>query len=214
MKVLSTNIGDPKEILWKNRKVKTGIFKYPVKEPIYLDSEGVRKDHVVDRKVHGGVEKACYIYSSNHYPYWKEKYPELEWNYGMFGENLTIQGLDEKKIKIGSIYTLGSALVQVSEPRQPCYKLGVRFGTQTILKEFINSYLSGVYLKVLSPGLVKVDDELRIHKEHFNGVSIHEMYGLIFHDTNSKELIKKAIDDPLVTTNNKVRILNKFGANP
>ncbi|MBQ4819525.1 MOSC domain-containing protein [Aquimarina sp. MMG016] len=211
MKVISTNIGETKIISWRGKDVKTGIYKYPVEEPIYLEKEDVKGDHVVDRRVHGGVDKACYLYSADHYPYWKERYPDLDWNYGMFGENITIEGLDESVIKIGATYFLGKALVQVSQPRQPCFKLGVRFETQTILKEFISAMFPGVYLRVLKPGVVKVGDTLELH-EAYDGISIKEMYQLTYHDVDSEELIRKAINDPLVTVNNKANILRRFGS--
>ncbi|GAA0721892.1 MOSC domain-containing protein [Aquimarina litoralis] len=212
MKVISTNIGEPQTISWRGKEVKTGIYKYPVDEPIFLDKEDVKGDHVIDRRVHGGVDKACYLYAAEHYPYWKEKYPDLDWNYGMFGENLTVLGLDERIIHIGSIFNLGEAVVQVTQPRQPCYKLGVRFGTQTILKQFIQALMPGVYVRVLTAGLVKKDDVLIPQELHTEGVSIQDMYKL-FYDQNSHEaLAKKAIDDPFVTTNNKKNILNRYGS--
>ncbi|WP_108804372.1 MOSC domain-containing protein [Aquimarina sp. Aq107] len=212
MKVVSTNIGETKTISWRGKEVKTGIYKYPVDEPIYLDKEDVKGDHVVDRRVHGGVDKACYLYAAEHYPYWKEKYPDLDWDYGMFGENLTILGLDERLINIGSVYTLGEAMVQVSQPRQPCYKLGVRFGTQTVLKQFVAALIPGVYLRVLTPGIVQTGDVLTPHEIHTDGISIQDMYKL-FYDQNSHEtLAKKAINDPFVTTNNKKNILNRYGS--
>lgn len=212
MKVISTNIGEVKTISWRGKEVKTGIYKYPMNSPIFLDTEDVKGDRVVDRRVHGGVDKACYLYAAEHYPYWKGKYPDLDWNYGMFGENLTILGLDERILKIGSIYSLGEAVVQVSQPRQPCYKLGVRFGTQKVLKQFIEALIPGVYLRVLTPGMVHIDDVLIPKKIHTNGISIRDMYKL-FYDQNSHEaLAKKAIDDAFVTVNNKKNILNKYGS--
>ncbi|MBW1298158.1 MOSC domain-containing protein [Aquimarina litoralis] len=212
MKVISTNIGEPQTISWRGKEVKTGIYKYPVDEPIFLDKEDVKGDHVIDRRVHGGVDKACYLYAAEHYPYWKEKYPDLDWNYGMFGENLTVLGLDERIVTIGSIYDLGEAVVQVTQPRQPCYKLGVRFGTQTVLKQFIQALLPGVYVRVLTSGLVKKDDVLVPKELHEDGISIQDMYKL-FYDQNSHEaLAKKAINDPFVTVNNKKNILNRYGS--
>ncbi len=205
MKVVSTNISEGKTILWRGKEVKTGIYKYPVDEPIFLDTEDVKEDHVIDRRYHGGVDKACYLYSLNHYEFWKEKYPDLEWNYGMFGENLTVDGFDEHSIKIGAIYTLGDATVQISRPRQPCYKLGIRFGNQGIIKQFIDSLLSGVYVRVLEPGLVKVGQEFTLKTKHTNGISIAELNTLMFHydEEIHRELLKRALDDDLVSDSDK-----------
>ena len=205
MKVLSTNIGEPTTILWRGKEVKTGIYKYPVDQPIFLDKEDVAGDHVIDRRYHGGVDKACYLYAAEHYPFWKEKYPNLDWNYGMFGENLTVSGFQEEAIKIGSVYQLGTAKVQISRPRQPCYKLGVRFGNPAIIKQFIDSKFSGVYVRVIEPGSVSAGDEFILDNENIQGISIKELNTLLFHYNPEEhvELLKKAVEDPLVSDSDK-----------
>ncbi|MBP2831986.1 MOSC domain-containing protein [Aquimarina sp. U1-2] len=205
MKIVATNIAEPKTILWRGKEVQTGIYKFPVDQPIVLDVEDVVGDHVIDRRYHGGVDKACYLYALDHYDYWKEKYPNLDWKYGMFGENLTVEGFDEHSIKIGSVYKLGEATVQISRPRQPCYKLGVRFGDSRIIKEFIDSLYSGVYVRVLESGSVKVGQELLLEKENENGITIAELNMLMFHYQEEKhgELLKKALKDPLVSDSDK-----------
>ncbi|MCK8520540.1 MOSC domain-containing protein [Aquimarina sp. D1M17] len=205
MRVVSTNIGEPVTISWRGKEVKTGIYKYPVEKPIFLGKEDVENDHVVDRRVHGGVDKACYLYGVENYSYWKEKYPQLDWDFGMFGENLTIEGFSENQVKIGSIYKLGTALVQISRPRQPCYKLGVRFENPTIIKQFIDSKLSGVYVRVLEPGLVSTNDTMILEKEHVNGITITELNTLLFHfdEKLHTDLLEKAIQDTLVSDDDK-----------
>lgn len=176
MKVVSVNIGERKSINWKGKIVETGIFKNPVNQPIFLGMEDVEKDIVVDRRYHGGIEKAVYAYSENHYSYWKKLYPQLNWQYGMFGENLTISNLDETEIYVGSIYKLGEATIEVTKPREPCYKLGIKFGTQKVVKQFWNSTKSGVYFKVLKTGNVKVGDELKLVSVTEKPLSIADVY--------------------------------------
>jgi len=133
MKIISTNISNPKMVIWKNREVVTGIYKEPVDHAITLEKTDVKGDHVIDRRYHGGEDKACYLYSADHYPFWKERYPSLNWQYGMFGENLTVKGLEEEKINIGDTYKVGTAIVQVAQPRQPCFKLGIKFEDQSAI---------------------------------------------------------------------------------
>ncbi len=205
MKVISTNIAEPKTISFKGKEVQTGIYKYPVNQPIFLDKEDVKDDHVIDRRYHGGVDKACYLYALDHYEYWKEKYPDLDWNYGMFGENLTVSGFDEHQIKIGSIYTLGTATVQISRPRQPCYKLGVRFEDQGIIKSFIDSLFSGVYVRILKSGEVQTGDMLVVTEEHKSGITIAELNTLMFHYNREEhqELLDRALEDALVSESDK-----------
>ena len=168
MKVISTNISAPKTVIWKGKEEQTGIFKKPVSE-IFLGKEEVDDDAVVDRRYHGGVDKACYLFTADIYAEWKRMFPDADWSLGMFGENLTVAGLDEREIYIGDQYQIGEALVEVSEPREPCYKLGIRFGTQSVLKPFLNQLHCGVYVRVLRPGKVETGDELvlvkRVQKE-------------------------------------------------
>jgi len=195
MEIISVNIGERVEVEWNNKKEMTGIYKYPVDGELYLDREDVKNDVVVDRKYHGGLDKACYLYSADYYDYWKNKYNDLQWNWGMFGENLTVSGVDEAKVKIGSIYKVGSAVVQVSQPRQPCYKLGIRFNNQKVIKEFMQHTSPGIYLRVLEPGVVKVGDKLIIQNDTCGSVSVQDVHSLFGANKNNKMLIKMALNE-------------------
>ncbi len=176
MKIISVNLGELKVLNYKGKIVETGIFKYPVNQPVFLGTEVVKNDAIIDRKHHGGIEKAVYGYSENHYEYWKELHPNLDWDYGMLGENLTISNLEETEIFVGNTYKLGEVLLEVTKPREPCYKLGIRFGTQEIVKQFWNSTKCGVYFKVLQTGNVKVGDELILVNKSENSPTIAEVY--------------------------------------
>ena len=190
MKVISTNIGKPVTFEWKGKKEQTGIFKYPTKEPLFLTTKDVKKDTVIDRVHHGGENKACYLFSKDYYPYWKKLYPEHEWDWGMFGENLTVEGLDESIMKVGNIYKIGEALVQVSQPREPCYKLGIRFGTQEILKQFIEHNHPGTYVKVLEKGHITTGDKIELVKESDNPLTVQQFYELIFAKKKPREILE------------------------
>jgi len=193
MQVVSINLGERQTVRWKRKEVETGIFKYPVNHHITLGYEDVESDHVVDRKYHGGIDKACYLFSADVYPFWKSRYPQLSWDWGMFGENITVMGLDESKIHIGSTYSIGTAMVEVSEPRQPCFKLGIRFGTQKVLKEFIAAGHSGVYLRVITPGKVKAGDQMSLIEEG-SDISILDIFQLFYHQHKNPELVHKALE--------------------
>jgi len=193
MKVTSTNLGEPTKINWNGKQTLTGIYKYPVDQPIYLDTEDVQGDTVVDRKYHGGIYKACYLFSADHYDYWKAKYPQLEWDWGMFGENLTIQGLDESQLRIGSTYRLGTALVQISQPREPCYKLGIRFGDQEILKQFIDHGRPGTYIRVLEPGTVSKGDSMELVTASESPLTIAQFYELLFAKEKDQHVLQQAV---------------------
>ncbi|MBD3891242.1 MOSC domain-containing protein [Olleya marilimosa] len=180
MKIIATNIAKPTTIVWNGKTQTTGIYKYPTKEGIYLNKEEVKGDEVSDRKHHGGIFKACYIFSEDHYAYWQNLYPNLDFNYGIFGENLTVKGLDETKISVGDIYKIGTALVQVTQPREPCFKLGIRFGTQAILKQFIKHARPGTYVRVLEEGLIKPEDKMILVQAATNSLTTTQLFSLLF----------------------------------
>ncbi|NOQ91982.1 MAG: MOSC domain-containing protein [Flavobacteriaceae bacterium] len=176
MKVISVNIGKKKTVTWKNKTYVTGIYKYPVEDSIFLGKEDVVNDDVIDRKYHGGIDQAVYAYGENHYAYWKDLYPNLEFNYGMFGENLTISDLFEEELTVGSIYQLGTCKLEVTKPRQPCVKLGIRFQDVKVIKQFWNTSKSGVYFKVLEIGKVTKNDVLTLLEKANNTPSIAKVY--------------------------------------
>ena len=206
MRVVSVNRGEVTTVDYKGTEVKTGIFKYPVDGSIFLGEADVEKDSVVDRRFHGGIDKAVYAYSLDHYPFWQNLYPELKWDYGMFGENLTIEGLDEASMLIGSTYQVGKAIIQVCQPRQPCMKLGIRFETQEVLKSFVNEQYSGVYFRVLKPGDVQVDDQLVLISKEEDSPSIADVYKLMYHRTDDSILVKKCLNCKFLPDNCKERV--------
>ena len=175
MKIISTNRGERKELVWKNEKVVTGIFKSPVDVPFFLDIEEVKDDAICDRENHGGVDQAVYGYSLKHYTYWKPLYPNLDWSFGMFGENLTIDDLDETKIHVGDTFRLGETILEATLQRSPCFKLGIRFNDMKIVKQFWNTTFCGVYFKVLQTGFVKVGDEFHEIKRCSNNPTIADL---------------------------------------
>ncbi|MDV7186797.1 MOSC domain-containing protein [Lutibacter sp. TH_r2] len=176
MKVVSVNIGEKRSINYKGKIIETGIFKNPIEGAIFLGETDVENDAVIDRRYHGGIEKAVYAYSENHYRYWRELYPNIDLHFGLMGENLTISNLEETEIYVGSQYKLGETIIEVTKPREPCIKLGLVFGTQKILKQFWNSTKSGVYFKVLQTGKVQVGDQLILLKLANNSSTIAEVY--------------------------------------
>ena len=205
MKIISTNLGTSTTFLWNGKEEQTGIFKYPAEEPLFLTKNDVSKDTVIDRVHHGGSHKAFYLFSANQYSYWKELYPDLEWNWGMFGENLTVKGLDESIMRVGDIYKIGGALVQVSQPREPCYKLGVRFGTQKILRQFIDRNHSGTYVRILEEGEVKKDDEVQLIEQSKNTLTVQQFYALMFAKQKSKEILSLFMNNTSVPEYKKER---------
>jgi MOSC domain-containing protein YiiM len=210
MKIISTNIGEPRVIKWRGKEVETGIFKFPVNQPIFLGTDDVENDHVIDRRYHGGTNKACYLYSSDHYGYWQNLYPELEMPWGIFGENLTVEGLNEAQINIGDIFKIGEAVVQATQPRQPCFKLEFRFNNDKIVRQFVDSGFSGVYVRVLEKGNVKTGDSMELI-ERKNSLSIQKVYELIYTSELQKEAVKQAVNDPFIAESCRKDLLKRWG---
>lgn len=198
MKIISTNIAKPTIIEWRGQKVETGIYKYAVESPIFLGSADVVNDHVIDRRYHGGSDKACYLYSVDHYPFWQNKYPNQDWKWGMFGENLTISGLNESEIRIGDRFRIGNAEVQVTQPRQPCFKLGVRFGDQSVVSDFWTLPYPGVYVRVLSQGEVQSGDEMILIERDPESLSVSQVFSIFHHNRSDLKLIQKALAEPFI----------------
>ncbi|MFG6687689.1 MOSC domain-containing protein [Mariniflexile sp. HNIBRBA6329] len=194
MQIISTNIAKPTTIIFDGEAVITGIYKTPTNQPIYLGKETVKGDEVSDRENHGGEFKACYLFSENHYAYWKNLYPNLDWNWGMFGENLTIKDLDETQIHIGDIYKLGSALVQITQPREPCYKFGVKFGTQRVLKQFVKHGCPGTYVRILEEGFVKTGDHFQLIEKAKSSLTTAQFHKLLFSENRNQDHLKLAIN--------------------
>src|SRR5882762_8273563 len=127
MKILSVNVGLPREVTWQGKVVTTGIFKEPIKGPVMLRTLNLDGDRQADLSVHGGASKAVYAYPSEHYEFWKKELPDMALPYGMFGENFTTQGMLEDDINVGDRFSVGEAELMATEPRLPCYKLGIKF---------------------------------------------------------------------------------------
>jgi MOSC domain-containing protein YiiM len=161
MKVISVNVGLPREVMWHGINVATGIFKEPVEGRVRLRKLNLDGDRQADLTVHGGKDKAVYCYPLAHYDYWKRELPGRELPAASFGENFTTDGLLEDSTHIGDKFSIGSAEVIVTQPRLPCYKLGIRFQSDDMVRRFMASGLTGFYLAVTREGEVGAGDEIR-----------------------------------------------------
>jgi MOSC domain-containing protein YiiM len=179
MKIVSVNTGLPRDVTWHGRIVTTGIFKEPVKGRVALRTLNLDGDRQADLTVHGGEYKAVYCYPLAHYDYWKKELPGLPLPMGMFGENFTINGgsdaLAEQSIRLGDRFSVGSAEVIVTQPRLPCYKLGVRFQSDDMVKRFLLSARTGFYLAVTREGEVGASDEMSLLARDPHAVPVSEI---------------------------------------
>ncbi len=176
MKLVSVQVGRPRTVRWRGKPVATGIYKEPVAGRTMLYRFNLDGDQQADLTVHGGPDKAVYVYPSEHYPIWQAEFPDRLLPYGMFGENFTTEGLDESSVHIGDQFRIGGAVVEVTQPRMPCYKLSIRFGRPEMPKRFHASGRCGFYLAVLREGEVGAGDVWERIARNDQQVSVIESY--------------------------------------
>jgi MOSC domain-containing protein YiiM len=180
LRILSVNVSQPRDVRWKGKIVSTGIFKEPVSGPVRVGQLNLEGDRQADLSVHGGPDKAVYAYAAEHYAQWKGELGGRELPWGMFGENLTIEGgLYEDDVFVGDRFRFGTAELLAVQPRLPCFKLGIRFGTQRILKRFAGSGRYGVYFRVAKEGALQVGDPVKKIAESERRVSIGDVGRLL-----------------------------------
>jgi MOSC domain-containing protein YiiM len=194
MKILSLNVGLPREVSWQGKLVTTGIFKGPVKGPVMLRTLNLDGDRQADLTVHGGMSKAVYAYPSEHYAYWRTQLPGLDLPWGMFGENFTIEGLLEEAVYIGDRLGVGAAEVMVTEPRMPCFKLGIKFGRADIIKRFLASRRTGFYFAVVREGLVGAGDSVNLIGREQADISVADITRLYSFERDDVKALRRAIE--------------------
>jgi len=192
-RILSVNVGLPREVLWKGEAVMTGIFKEPVQGRVKMRTHNLDGDRQADPSVHGGAEKAVYAYPSEHHDFWRREFADIMLPWGMFGENFTTEGLKEEEVNIGDRFRIGSGEVIVTGPRMPCLKLALKFGRDDMVKRFLASGRTGFYLAVDREGEVEAGDEvLRIERDAA-GVTVADITRLYSRDKDNLELLERAM---------------------
>ena len=194
MKIISVNVGLPREILHEGRTIKTGIFKDPVEGRVRVRALNLAGDEQADLTVHGGPSKAVYVYPSEHYEFWRKELPQTALPWGMFGENLTSEGLLENDLNVGDRLCAGSAEFMVTEPRLPCYKLNVKFGRDDIVKRFLKSRRTGFYCAVLREGEIGAGDATHFLNRADHGVRVADITRLYAFDRNDTAAMRRAAE--------------------
>jgi ferredoxin-NADP reductase/MOSC domain-containing protein YiiM/predicted pyridoxine 5'-phosphate oxidase superfamily flavin-nucleotide-binding protein len=199
MRLLSVNLSMPKEIAHENKHVMTGIFKIPIDGRVMLRRLNLDGDGQADLWGHGGTFRAVYVYSRENYDYWRRELGRDDVGYGKFGENFTVEGMLEDDICVGDVFRIGGALVEVSQPRIPCYKLAIRMGTDDFQKRFLESGRVGFYLRVLEEGEVGAGDIIELVGRDPNGMTIRVVSDLLFYNTEDLEGTRKALSIPALS---------------
>jgi MOSC domain-containing protein YiiM len=194
MRVLSVNVGLPREVIWRGKPVTTAIWKQPVAGSVPLRTLNLDGDGQADLRVHGGPDKAVYAYPSEFYELWSRERPELDLGPGSFGENLTTEGLLDNDVSVGDRFRIGTAELVVTQPRLPCFKLGIRMGRDEFVTEFLERGLLGFYLAVAREGAVAVGDEIVELGRDARGFRVTEVARLYVEGRDDVETMRRAAD--------------------
>ena len=173
-RVVSLNVGAVREIEWRGERVTTGIWKHPVAGRVALSGVNFAGDHQADRSVHGGPDKAVYAYATEDYEFWRE-HARIDTVPGLFGENLTVEGLDLGRALVGERWAVGSATLEVAQPRLPCYKLGIRLGDSLFPKKFMAARRFGAYLRIVTEGDIGSGDAVVVGSRPDHGITLNDM---------------------------------------
>lgn len=210
MKILSINVGLPRQVVSEGNSVTTGIYKSPIQGRVRVNRLNIEGDAQGDLSVHGGPNKAVYAYPSEHYAWWQRELPGIEMPWGIFGENLTLAGLTEGDVHIGDQFRMGTAVLMATQPRLPCYKLGIRFGRRDMPDRFLSSRRTGFYCAVVEEGdLCEGDPVEHFHRDP-NGISISDLLHLCFDDGNPDgQLVERVLKARALPPNWRNRVIKR-----
>lgn len=199
MILVSVNIAQPRPILFDGRQVMTAIFKQPIRRRVAVGSLGVEGDAQADQNAHGGVDQAVYAYPHEHYAFWQDQLGRESFPYGQFGENFTLSGLLEDRVQIGDTLKIGDAVLQVSQPRTPCFKLGFCMEDASFIKKFSHSLRVGYYLRVLTEGHVEEGDAIEHIPSPTTSMTVRDVYRLRILDRSDRRLAQQATELPAIS---------------
>lgn len=199
MKLLSVNVGQPRPVPYRDGVVSTGIYKEPVAGRVWARRLNIEGDGQADLRVHGGEHKAVYAYPFEHYAFWKQDLGRNDFVSGQFGENLTVEGLLEDTVRIGDIYRVGEALLQVSQPRSPCFKLGIRMGDESFVSRFTAENRTGFYLRVLEEGRIAAGDAIERVGQTKGSLKVRDAFRLRHGSGGTREEYERAVQVSALT---------------
>jgi len=198
VKLLSVNVSLPREVVHQGRRVSTGIFKQPVEGRVQLRRLNLEGDGQGDPDVHGGEDKAVYAYTVENYQHWKQALSR-EFPCGQFGENFTVEGMPDDVVHVGDVFRVGDALVEITQPRVPCFKLGLKMGMDHFPKMFLASGRLGFYLRVLEEGGVEAGDLIERVRTGPEGMTVREIAHLLYFDRGNLDAARRALRIPALS---------------
>lgn len=214
MKLLSVNVSLPREVFYEGKAVRTGIFKQPVDGRVRLARLNLEGDAQGDLANHGGPDKAVYAYTFENYAYWAQQLRRDDFTPGQFGENLTVEEMPENEVCLGDVYRVGQAEVEVSQPRIPCFKLGLKMGLPDFPKRFLASGRLGFYLRVLEEGAVAAGDPIERRRAGPERVNIQDLVRAAYFEGSQQELLRRALRVPALSAAWREFLEQRLAAGP
>ena len=214
MKLISVNVSLSREVTYQRYALSTGIFKKPVDHRMMVREENIDGDQQADCTAHGGIDKAVYAYPMEHYLYWKKELESGDFPYGQFGENLTVAGMPEDRVHIGDVFSIGSVELEVSQPREPCYKLAMKMGLPEFSRMFLASGRVGYYLRVRREGEIGAGDPIERIKTDPARISITDLWRLRYFDKDNLELTQRTVDLPALSPSWRKPLTKRLGGAP
>ncbi len=213
MQLISICVSPPIDVQYRGEPIKTGIFKKPVTGPVRVGSYNLEGDGQADLENHGGLNKAVYAYSLDHYAYWREFLDRGELDQGQFGENLTIAGLDESERCIGDQLQIGSALFAITQPRVPCFKLGIRMGDEDMPRMFSQSARTGFYLSVLREGVIEAGNAVEVVRRGRHSVAVKSLFEAYMNcgGADAARILERALEVPELSPEWRAPIEQRLG---
>ncbi|MBP1149625.1 MOSC domain-containing protein [Methylocaldum sp. RMAD-M] len=193
MELLAISLAEPKQVEHDGRRIFTGIYKEPTKGPVKAGAFGLEGDAQVDLKNHGGKDKAIYVYTVENYRFWERELEKPSLPFGQFGENFTVSGMPDESVHIGDVFRIGKIVVQVTQPRVPCFKLGIKMGDPSFVNVFLSSGRTGFYFRVLEEGEVRSGDTIVRLREDEEQLNIKDAMLAIVKGPRQQEIIEKAL---------------------
>jgi MOSC domain-containing protein YiiM len=210
MQVVSVNVGRPRPAPWRGRATLSAIFKEPVAGRVAVRRHNLDGDAQADLNVHGGPDKAVYAYPSDHYAWWKEQLPGVDLPWGIFGENLTTAGLLESEVRIGDEFRVGTARLVATQPRLPCFKLGIRFGDQRMVKRFRDAGRPGIYFAVAEEGELAASDPIELVKADEHGLTVGDLFRLLLDEREDVDELRRALRVPALAAEIRADFLERL----
>lgn len=208
--VISIQVGRPRQVSWRRRIFRTAIQKSPVSGPVAVQRLNLAGDEQADLSVHGGPDKAVYLFPSEHYDYWSSTLERYDLPWGSFGENLTTIGIDDRQLAVGDRLQIGSAVFEIRQPRTPCYKLAFQFDRPDIIKAFARSGRTGVYLSVRREGVIQAGEEIFLHPTNSPRITIAQLLQLLREPTVDLDLVRRAIECEALPEPWKISLRERF----